>query len=141
MTQTTNETATYEDTQTTGWAAWIAFAGVMMMIGGLLNAFYGLIAVINDEWVVWGNRGAVYLDISQWGWVHIVVGLAVVLCGFGVFSGNVFARSVGVLIASLSLIVNFFFVPAYPLWAMTVIVIDALVIWALIVHGREMRTA
>jgi hypothetical protein len=141
MTQTTNGTATYEDTQTTGWTAWIAFAGVMMMIGGLLNAFYGLIAVINDEWVVWGNRGAVYLDISQWGWVHIVVGLAVVLCGFGVFSGNVFARSVGVLIASLSLIVNFFFVPAYPLWAMTVIVIDALVIWALIVHGREMRTA
>jgi hypothetical protein len=141
MTQITNGTATYEDTQTTGWTAWIAFAGVMMMIGGLLNAFYGLIAVINDEWVVWGNRGAVYLDISQWGWVHIVVGLAVVLCGFGVFSGNVFARSVGVLIASLSLIVNFFFVPAYPLWAMTVIVIDALVIWALIVHGREMRTA
>jgi hypothetical protein len=141
MTQITNGTATYEDTQTTGWAAWIAFAGVMMMIGGLLNAFYGLIAVINDEWVVWGNRGAVYLDISQWGWVHIVVGLAVVLCGFGVFSGNVFARSVGVLIASLSVIVNFFFVPAYPLWAMTVIVIDALVIWALIVHGREMRTA
>jgi hypothetical protein len=141
MTQTTNRTATYEDTETTGWTAWIAFAGVMMMIGGLLNAFYGLIAVINDEWVVWGNRGAVYLDISQWGWVHIVVGLVVVLCGFGVFSGNVLARSVGVLIASLSLIVNFFFVPAYPLWAMTVIVIDALVIWALIVHGREMRTA
>ena len=141
MTQTANDTATYGDTQTTGWTGWIAFAGVMMMIGGLLNAFYGLIAVINDEWVVWGNRTAVYLDISQWGWVHIIVGLVVTLCGFGVFSGNVLARSVGVLIASLSLIVNFFFVPAYPLWAMTVIVIDALVIWALIVHGREMRTA
>lgn len=139
MTQTANDT--YGDTQRTGWTGWIAFAGVMMMIGGLLNAFYGLIAVINDEWVVWGNRTAVYLDISQWGWVHIIVGLVVTLCGFGVFSGNVLARSVGVLIASLSLIVNFFFVPAYPLWAMTVIVIDALVIWALIVHGREMRNA
>lgn len=147
MTQATSGTATYgasaygAGTQTTGWTGWIAFAGVMMMIGGLLKAFYGLIAVINDEWVVWGNRAAVYLDISQWGWVHIVVGLVVTLCGLGVFAGNVLARTVGVLIASLSLIVNFFFVPAYPLWAMTVIVIDALVIWALIVHGREMRNA
>jgi hypothetical protein len=130
------------DIETSGWTGWIAFAGVMMMmIGGLLNAFYGLIAVLNDEWVLWGNRGAVYLDISQWGWVHIVVGLVVVLCGFGVFSGNVLARSVGVPIATLSLIANFFFIPAYPLWAMTIIAIDALVIWALIVHGREMRTA
>jgi hypothetical protein len=147
MTQATNDLgaasspAYSADIQTTGWTGWIAFAGVMMMIGGLLNTFYGLIAVLNDEWVVWGNRGAVYLDISQWGWVHIVVGLVVVLCGFGVFSGNVLARSVGVLIASLSLIANFFFIPAYPLWAMTIIVIDALVIWALIVHGGELRQA
>jgi hypothetical protein len=52
-------------TQRSGWTGWIAFAGVLMIIGGTLNAIYGLIAVINDEWVVWGNRGAMYLDISQ----------------------------------------------------------------------------
>jgi hypothetical protein len=136
MSQMTNEVPTRS-----GWAGWIGFAGVMMIIGGMLNALYGLIAVINDEWVVWGNRASVYLDISQWGWVHLIMGLVVVLCGIGVFSGNVLARTVGVLVAALSLVANFFFLPAYPLWAMTVIVIDALVIWALIVHGHEMRDA
>ncbi len=129
------------ETRTTGWTGWIGFAGVMMVLGGLLNAFYGLVAVVNDEWVVWTNRAAVYLDITQWGWVHIILGLVVVLCGFGVFTGNVLARTIGVLIASLSLIANFFFIPAYPLWAVTVMVIDALVIWALTVHGGEMRHA
>jgi hypothetical protein len=125
----------------TGWTGWIGFAGVMMIIGGMLNAMYGFIAVINDEWVVWGNRTAVYLDISQWGWLHMIMGIVVMLCGIGLFSGNLLARTIGVVVAALSLIANFFFLPAYPLWAMTVIVIDALVIWALIVHGHELRDA
>lgn len=128
------------DKGTSGWTGWIKFAAMMMIIGGLLNALYGVIAVVNDEWVVWTNRAALYLDMTQWGWVHIVLGTVVVLCGFGVFSGNVLARAVGVIIASVSLIANFFFVPAYPLWAIIVMVIDVLVIWALIVHGGEMRT-
>jgi hypothetical protein len=136
MTQASNERSA-----PTGWTGWIGFAGVMMIIGGMLNALYGFIAVINDEWVVWGNRTAVYLDITQWGWVHMIMGLVVLLCGIGLFSGNILARTVGVIVASLSLIANFFFLPAYPLWAMTIIVIDALVIWALIVHGHELRDA
>lgn len=123
----------------TGWTGWIGFAGVMMIIGGLLNAFYGLVAVVNDEWVVWTNRSAMYLDMTQWGWVHIILGLVIVLAGFGVFTGNVLARTLGVVIAAISLMANFFFIPAYPIWAITVIVIDLLVIWALTVHGHEMR--
>lgn len=131
--------STHDSTATTGWTGWIGFAGVMMIIGGLLNAVSGLIAVVNDEWVVWTNRTAMYLDISQWGWLHLVLGLAVALAGFGVFSGNVLARTVGVIVASLGLIANFLFIPAYPLWAITLVVINILVIWALIVHGHEMR--
>ena len=63
------------------------------------------------------------------------------LSGIGVFSGNLLARTVGVIIAALSLIANFFFIPAYPLWALAVVTIDVLVIWALTAHGREMRQA
>jgi hypothetical protein len=123
----------------TGWTGWIAFAGVMMVIAGTLNAIYGLIAVINDDWRVWTNSGSLYVDISNWGWVHLVVGLIVLASGVGVFSGNVLARTVGVIAATISLIVNFFFIPAYPIWALTVITIDVLVIWALTAHGAEMR--
>jgi hypothetical protein len=127
--------------QRTGWTGWVVFAGVMMIIGGCLNLLYGIVAAVNDEWVVFTNRANVYLDVSQWGWVHIILGTIVLLAGFGVFSGNILARTVGVIVASISLMVNFFFIPVYPFWALTVITIDALVIWALTAHGREMREA
>jgi hypothetical protein len=127
--------------QRTGWTGWILFAGVMMIIGGSLNLFYGIVAAVNDEWVVFTNRANVYLDVSQWGWVHIIMGSIVLLAGIGLFSGNILARIVGVIVASVSLVVNFFFIPVYPFWALTVITIDALVIWALTAHGREMREA
>ena len=86
----------------------------MMIIAGSLNALYGLIAVVNDEWVVWTNRASLYLDISQWGAVHLVVGLVMLLSGFGVFSGNILARTVGVIVASLSLIANCLLHPGVP---------------------------
>ena len=123
----------------TGWTGWIAFAGVMLIIGGGVNLLYGIVAAVNDDWVVWTNSAAVYLDLSQWGWVHIILGAIVLLSGIGVFSGNILARTVGVIVASISLVVNFFFIPAYPIWAITVITIDVLVIWALCAHGGEMR--
>jgi hypothetical protein len=137
--QSASTTAGNYETGRTGWTGWIAFAGVMMVIAGGLNAFYGLVAVVNDEWVVWTNRAALQLDISQWGWVHLIVGIALLLSGIGVFSGNVLARTVGVIAAGVSLIANFVFIPAYPLWALVVVTIDVLVIWALTAHGKEMR--
>ena len=128
-----------EPAQVTGWVGWSIFAAVMMIIGGTLNALYGLIAAVNDDWVAWSNRGDVFLDLTTWGWIHMALGVIVALAGFGVLSGNVLARTIGVLLAGISLIVNFLFIPVFPLWAIAVITIDALVIWALTAHGRELR--
>ena len=139
--QSTASEARVSYDERTGWTGWIVFAGVMMIISGSLNALYGVVAAVNDDWVGWTNRENAFLDVSQWGWVHIVVGLIVLLCGIGLFGGNILARTVAVIIASISLVSNFFFIPVYPLWALTVITIDALVIWALTAHGREMREA
>jgi hypothetical protein len=125
----------------TGWTGWISFAAIMLIIGGSLNLLYGVIAAVNDEWVVFTNRANVYLDVSEWGWVHIILGGIVLLSGIGLFSGNIIARAVAVIVASISMLVNFFFIPVYPLWALIVIVIDVLVIWAVTAHGREMRAA
>jgi hypothetical protein len=120
---------------------WIAFAGVMMLIGGVLNAVYGFVAVFNDEWVVFSNRNALLIDLTGWGWVHVVIGVVLFLAGIGVFSGNVLARTIGVIVAAISLIANFLWLPAYPVWSLIVITIDALVIWALTAHGSEVRKA
>ena len=127
------------ETERTGWTGWITFAGVMLIIGGSLGLIFGIIAAINDNWVVFANRGAVSLDLSTWGWVHIIVGAIVLLAGFGVFTGNILARIIGVAVAVVSLIANFLWLPVYPVWAIIIITIDVLVIWALTAHGREMR--
>lgn len=129
----------YDERPMTGWVGWSIFAATMMIIGGTLNAFYGLVAAVNDDWVVWRNTTAVYFDLSTWGWVHMVLGVLVALAGIGVLYGNVLARAIGVLMAGLSIVANFFFIPVYPFWAITIITVDALVIWALTAHGRELR--
>jgi hypothetical protein len=76
--------------------------------------------------------------MTTWGWVHVVIGALVVIAGLGVFTGNAVARTAGVILALASMAVNFMWIPAYPLWALTIIAIDVLVVWALIVHGGEM---
>jgi hypothetical protein len=125
--------------ESTGWLGWTMFAAVMMMIGGILQGTYGFIALVNDEWVVWTNRANLYVDLTTWGWVHLILGIVLALSGLGVLSGNILARTVGVVLASLSLIANFLFIPAYPMWSITAVVINAAIIWALIAHGHELR--
>lgn len=122
-----------------GWAGWIFFAGTMLVVAGVLNAIYGFVAVVNDDWVVWQNRSAVLLDLSGWGWIHLALGAVLVLAGIGVFTGNIVARTIGVLAAAAVLIANFLWLPVYPFWSLTVMVIAALVIWALTAHGGELR--
>jgi hypothetical protein len=132
--------ATYDEREgATGWVGWIVFAATIMIIGGSLNMIYGLIAAINDEWVVFGNGADLYLDLSEWGWIHLVLGAVVLLAGLGLLSGNVLARTVGVVVAAASIIANFVWLPAYPIWGLIIITMDVLVIWALTAHGREMR--
>jgi len=123
----------------TGWVGWVMFAGIMMMVIGGLQAIYGLVAIFNDEWVVWGNGNAVLLDITAWGWIHLAIGVLVALAGIGVLSGNALARAVGVVVAAVSLLASFAALPLYPVWSLVVIGLDVLVIWALVAHGSELR--
>lgn len=123
----------------TGWVGWIYFAGVMMVISGVLNIINGIVAAFNPEWVLFTSREALLLNIEGWGWLHIILGLVVLLAGIGLFYGNMAARVIGVILASVSVVANFVFLPSYPFWSIVIIAIDACVIWALTVHGRETR--
>ena len=116
---------------------WISYAGVMMILVGAFHAFAGLVALFDDEFYVATREYVLQLDPTAWGWVHLVVGLAVLAAGFGVFSGNLLARGVGVLVAMGSMLAAFTWLPYAPIWASIVIAIDAAVIWALTVHGRD----
>lgn len=123
----------------TRWSGWIVFASIMLMIGGIVNAFYGVVAIVNDTWVVWNNQNTLVLDFTAWGWLLLSLGTVAFLAGIGLLTGNLVARIIAVAMASLSIITNFMFLPAFPLWALTVMVIDALVIYAVCAHGAEMK--
>jgi len=129
----------YDAVEGDRWTGWIAFAGILMVIGGFLQGFYGLVAILNDQWVVWGNSGAAYFDITQWGWIHLIWGAVMILAGIGVMSGNILARIIGVILAGITALVNFAFIPVYPLWSITVVVIAIVVIYALVAHGKDVR--
>jgi hypothetical protein len=125
--------------EATGWVGWIMFASVLMILAGVMNAVQGLIAIVNDDWVVWGNRADLYIDLTAWGWVHFLLGIVLLLAGIGVLSGNILARSVAVVVAGVSIVANFLWLPAYPVWALTIIAVDVFVIYALTAHGGELR--
>ncbi|MBM3662333.1 MAG: tryptophan-rich sensory protein [Actinobacteria bacterium] len=120
-------------------SGWLMLASVVLMLGGIVNAAYGTVAILNDQWVVWSNRGAVFFDLTTWGWILFAAGAAAFVAGLGLMVGSPGARALGVFRASISLIANFFFIPAFPLWAISVMVLDVIVIWAITAHGSEVR--
>ncbi len=119
-------------------AGWIMFAGVMMVVVGIFQAFAGLVAIIDDQFFVVTADYVVKFDATTWGWIHLIIGLIVLASGFGVFSGNVLARTVGVVAAMGTMISAFFWLPWYPVWGVILIAVAFAVIWALTVHGRDL---
>ena len=129
-----------QPTEMTGWVGWIAFAGAMMVLLGIFHVVDGLVALFRDEVFLVGRSGlTIEVDYTTWGWVHLIGGVLIVLAGIGLFIGNIFARSLAVLLAMISAVVNLAFLPAYPIWSAIMIAVDILVIWALTVHGGELR--
>jgi hypothetical protein len=125
----------------TGWVGWILFAGTMLVLVGIFHVIQGFVALFRDEVYVVGKRGLVVnVDYTAWGWVHIIGGLVAVLAGFCLMRGQLWARILAVVVALASAVVNVAFLPAYPLWSAMMIGLDVLVIWAVTVHGSEMRT-
>jgi len=124
----------------TGWMGWILFAATMMLMVGIFHVIQGLVALFQDSYYLVGKSGlTVHVDYTTWGWVHIVLGVVLAGTGAGLLAGQMWARIVGVVVALVSSVVNIAFLAAYPIWSMMMIAIDVLVIWAITVHGREMK--
>lgn len=118
-------------------AGWTMFAGIMMMLIGFFHGLAGLSGIIQDDFYAVLPNYVLKFDVTTWGWIHLIGGIVIVLAGFGVFSGAVWARTVGVILAAVSALVSFAWIPLYPIWSIVLIAIDVTVIWALTVHGRD----
>jgi len=124
----------------TGWTGWVVFAAFMMILVGSFQAIEGLVAIFDKGYYQVRESGLViHVDYTVWGWVHLLLGVVLIAAGVGVLSGNVLARTAGVVLAGVSALLNVLFIAAYPFWSVIIVTVDVLVIYALIVHGRELR--
>ena len=124
------------------WTGWVWFAGLVMILIGSLDFFQGLIAVIRNKYYVLTPNQIIVFDLTTWGWVMLIWGIVVALAGFGLLSGSGWARWFTIVVASLNFIFQLGFVGSYQytLWALTVIGLNVLVLYALIVRWGDVRS-
>ena len=124
--------------QTSGGAVGLtALAGILMFMLGGWWIIAGLVAIVNDDFYVVTQEWIFEFSTTSWGWIHLVLGIVVLFAGIGVFSAAVWARTVGVILAGISGLVAFAWLPYYPVWAILFVTLSVFVIWALTAHGRD----
>jgi hypothetical protein len=127
---------------TSGWAVGlIVFAAIMLMMAGTFQFLAGLVALFENEFYVTTRNYVFQLDATTWGWIHLLLGIVLGIAGWGLLSGRTWGRVVAITVAALSALANFLFLPYYPFWALTIITLDVLVIWAVAAHGRDVQKA
>jgi hypothetical protein len=120
------------DPEATGWAiGGITFAATMLIIIGAFQAIAGLVAIVDDQFYVVARNYTFDLDVTGWGWIHLILGILLLATGFGLFSGKTWAALTALFLAALTAIENFFFIPYYPFWSILVIALCIWVIWSL----------
>jgi hypothetical protein len=118
-------------------SGWVTFAGAMMILAGFFQGIAGLVAIFKPTLYVANANNLVAFDYTQWGWIHLFLGIILIMSAFSLFSGHLWGRIVAITIATLSAVANFAFIWAYPFWSITVIIIDVLVIFAVARYGHE----
>ena len=116
------------------------FAAVMMMLRGGFEILQGLSAIIKKHFYVVGSEYIYKINVTTWGWIHLILGVIVLLAGIALLRGALWARIVGIALAALIVLANFLWLPYYPVWAVVIIAVNVVVIWALAAHGRDIAT-
>jgi hypothetical protein len=119
----------------TGWAV---FAGMILIMLGFLNFFWGLAGILEDENLSVGGDGVLFLDFTAWGWASLIIGAIQVVVGLGLFVAVEWARWAGVVFATLGAIGQIGIVTAFPIWSLIVILLSVLVIYNLTARWQEL---
>ena len=119
--------AAYDEVHGLGW---LLFAGIMLLVAGVLNIIYGIAAIGDSSFFV-ADQKYIISSLHTWGWVTLILGVLELIAGFSLFSGGGFGRWVGLFAASLSAISALLSLPAYPLWSLAVFAISIIVVYQL----------
>lgn len=134
-------TDTNEST-TTGWVGWGWFAGFLLIAAGVFDALYGLTAILAPDSAYFAVNGFLFIfDLAGWGWWHLLTGLALILVAILLLRGVTWARVAAVVLVLLNAIGQLYLLPAQPWWSLIVITLDIFIVYALIVHGKELKNA
>jgi hypothetical protein len=120
-------------------AGWIGFAGTLMLIIGSIDFFQGLIALIEDEYFVVTRSGFLVLDLTGWGWILLIWGVLLVIAGLGLLTAQGWARWFTIVVVSLNFLAQLGFLgnSQYPLWSLTVMALNVIVLYALTARWSE----
>jgi hypothetical protein len=118
--------------QANPWARGVGvFAGVVLIVGGVLEVLESISALVNDKYLVVLPNYVYSVDLTVWGWIHLIIGLGLAAIGVFLLLGRDWARIGGLVVAAISAIINFTWLPYAPWWALVLIALDLLIIWAL----------
>ena len=115
---------------------WLTYAGILVLIGGVLNVIWGIAAIDSANFFV-ANASFVISDLNLWGWISLAIGALMVAAGIGIFSGASWAIWVGIGCASVNAVVQLMSIPAYPFWSLAVFALDLLVVYGLVAYGDD----
>lgn len=122
-----------------GWmVGGLAFAASVMVMVGAFSIVAGLAAILDDGYIVVSRRYAFDLDTTAWGWIHLVLGIAIVVTGFALFANAAWAGIVALVLSVVSAVDHFFFIPYAPFWSILIIALNVWIIWAL-TQARKIR--
>ena len=119
-------------------SGWIPFAGIMLMLVGFFNVIDGIAAISDSKYLV---NQLLFANLHAWGWFFLIWGVIQVFAGFAVLGGATWGAILGVATAFFNIIAQLSWARAYPVWAVSAIVLDVLVIYALVVYGGRREEA
>ena len=113
---------------------WLLFAGIMVLIVGILNTIWGIAAIDSASFFIEDERFIIE-DLSMWGWIILIVGVVQLFAAFSIWSGGSFGRWIGIISASFSAVAALMSMPGFPLWSLAVFGVDLLIIYGLAAYG------
>ena len=132
-----------EYSEATGWVAWVLLGGILLVLVGSVHLGIGLVALLRPEILGTGRLHLLlpWLGEAALAWIHIVLGVVTVVVGVGLIRGLTWARVGGILLACVSILINFVVLGVHPVWSVVVLVLDMIVIYAVAAHGAELADA
>jgi hypothetical protein len=132
--------ATNNNSEVTGWVGWLGFASFMLLFAGFFNIIEGVADRARQAVFIHSSGDVWVLNYNKWGWINIAIGVLLIIAALSLVKGGVFGRVFSGLVVVVSMLAAATSIPIYPIWSVLILVVDALVLYSIVVHGHELKS-